>query len=252
MAALMCIACLCLAGGSLTPAQAESALDRPAVGPDPLISASPALSGIHEARVLVVTVGASYAASYENLVKQAIAELEREGIRHAERDDASIPRFVIRIESTLVPDCQKHVYRVQGGLCRLMMLPNDSPVSVQAEVWQLLPVVGVASRSAVAGAVESAVTAQVDAFAAAVRAVRQRSTAEADTQQDASGVRSPADGLGLTAASKPLFVASKSGSVFHRPDCRWAQNISADNLIGYKTREEAVQSGKRPCKSCKP
>ena len=47
-------------------------------------------------------------------------------------------------------------------------------------------------------------------------------------------------------------VASKTSDVFHKPDCRWAQNISADNLIQYKSRNEAIKAGKRPCKWCKP
>jgi len=41
------------------------------------------------------------------------------------------------------------------------------------------------------------------------------------------------------------FVASRSSTVFHRADCRWAQNIAAHNRVGYRTREEALQDGKR-------
>ncbi len=48
------------------------------------------------------------------------------------------------------------------------------------------------------------------------------------------------------------FIASKGSDVFHKADCRWAQNISTDNLILYRNREEAVMAGKRPCKWCNP
>jgi hypothetical protein len=48
------------------------------------------------------------------------------------------------------------------------------------------------------------------------------------------------------------YVASKSSEVFHKSDCRWAQNISQENLVGYRTREAAIKAGKRPCKSCNP
>jgi hypothetical protein len=48
------------------------------------------------------------------------------------------------------------------------------------------------------------------------------------------------------------YVASKSSNVFHRPNCRWAKNISPDNLVEYKNRDEAIKAGKRPCKSCRP
>jgi len=47
-------------------------------------------------------------------------------------------------------------------------------------------------------------------------------------------------------------VASKKSEVFHRLGCKWAKRISPKNLIGFKSREEAIRSGRRPCNSCKP
>jgi len=48
------------------------------------------------------------------------------------------------------------------------------------------------------------------------------------------------------------YVASKNSNVFHNPDCRWAKNISPNNLVTYSSRDEAIKAGKTPCKSCKP
>ncbi len=48
------------------------------------------------------------------------------------------------------------------------------------------------------------------------------------------------------------YVASKKSEVFHRPDCKWARKISPGNLIGFNIRDEAVRSGRRPCRSCGP
>ena len=48
------------------------------------------------------------------------------------------------------------------------------------------------------------------------------------------------------------YVASKKSKVFHRPDCKWVKKISPNNLIGFKSREEAIRSGRRPCRSCGP
>ncbi len=48
------------------------------------------------------------------------------------------------------------------------------------------------------------------------------------------------------------YVASKKSKVFHRPDCKWAERISPKNLIGYKSREKAIRSGRRACRSCRP
>lgn len=48
------------------------------------------------------------------------------------------------------------------------------------------------------------------------------------------------------------YVASAQREVFHRPDCELAKKISPQNLVGFKTREDAINSGRRPCKVCKP
>ena len=48
------------------------------------------------------------------------------------------------------------------------------------------------------------------------------------------------------------YVASRNSKVFHRPDCKWVKKISLKNLIGFKSREEAIRSGRRPCRSCEP
>jgi len=48
------------------------------------------------------------------------------------------------------------------------------------------------------------------------------------------------------------YVGSAEREVFHRPDCEWAKKISPQNLLGFKTREDATKSGRTPCKVCKP
>jgi len=48
------------------------------------------------------------------------------------------------------------------------------------------------------------------------------------------------------------YVASAQREVFHRPDCEWAKKISPHNLVGFKTREEAIKSGRKPCRICRP
>jgi hypothetical protein len=47
------------------------------------------------------------------------------------------------------------------------------------------------------------------------------------------------------------FVASRKGLKFHRPDCEWAACISPWNMETYSSHTEAVQSGKKPCGTCK-
>ena len=51
---------------------------------------------------------------------------------------------------------------------------------------------------------------------------------------------------------KVAYVASAIREPFHKPDCRWALKISPANLRTFKTREEAIEAGHRPCKVCRP
>jgi phosphatidylserine/phosphatidylglycerophosphate/cardiolipin synthase-like enzyme len=48
------------------------------------------------------------------------------------------------------------------------------------------------------------------------------------------------------------YVASKNSGVFHRADCKDGKTIRPKNLIHFDTRDEAIQSGRTPCKLCNP
>ena len=48
------------------------------------------------------------------------------------------------------------------------------------------------------------------------------------------------------------FIASKSSKIFHTSNCRSARSISDANKVIFATRQEAIDSGRRPCKSCTP
>ncbi len=50
----------------------------------------------------------------------------------------------------------------------------------------------------------------------------------------------------------PEYAASKDSEVFHYSDCSYVKKINPENLIRFKTREEAIASGGRPCKTCEP
>lgn len=71
----------------------------------------------------------------------------------------------------------------------------------------------------------------------------------------------PAASQNQPSASKPTllrppqphgFVASKSSKIFHRNDCPHCQRISDDKKVYFSTRDQAIASGRRPCKTCKP
>ncbi|MGB9590343.1 MAG: Ada metal-binding domain-containing protein [candidate division WOR-3 bacterium] len=48
------------------------------------------------------------------------------------------------------------------------------------------------------------------------------------------------------------YCASRNSNVFHYPSCEMVQKIDPRNLIWFKTRDEAIRTGKRPCRVCRP
>jgi hypothetical protein len=49
-----------------------------------------------------------------------------------------------------------------------------------------------------------------------------------------------------------VYYASKKSTVFHRSTCQYVAQIHPENLISFQGRAAAVNSGRRPCKVCKP
>jgi hypothetical protein len=188
-------------------------------------------------RVQLDTTGATYAASHERLAAEVVARLKGAGIDHAANSTGTIPRLRICVEAVSLDGCDQSVYRVQTSLSRIVTFTDHRELRVQADVWRVNPVMAAVSNADLAKAVDTAVLTQVEAFAGAYHAARRfnRRTEAAEKNAEASP-----------------FVASKSSSVFHRADCRWARNIAAKNRVTYATREEAIRAGKRPCKTCKP
>lgn len=64
-------------------------------------------------------------------------------------------------------------------------------------------------------------------------------------------IRVVEDSAGAAAVSEG-YVASVNSAVFHKAGCKSAAKISPKNLVTYKTREEAIQAGKKPSADCKP
>jgi hypothetical protein len=64
--------------------------------------------------------------------------------------------------------------------------------------------------------------------------------------------------LKLEIMSKPatedsyLYVASKKSEAFHKITCKHVATIKEENLIYFQNLEEALTSGRRGCKKCKP
>ena len=54
------------------------------------------------------------------------------------------------------------------------------------------------------------------------------------------------------AADTAGYIASKSSKIYHRANCRSAKSISDKNRITFTSQQQAVNTGRRPCKACSP
>jgi len=55
-----------------------------------------------------------------------------------------------------------------------------------------------------------------------------------------------------TRAARPNFTAGRGQLPFHRLDCKWVDNILAENAEYFETIQQALAAGHRPCKECNP
>lgn len=53
-------------------------------------------------------------------------------------------------------------------------------------------------------------------------------------------------------AQKNSYIASKTSKIFHRTGCSHAKRIDPARSVYFSTRQEAIQSGRQPCKTCDP
>jgi hypothetical protein len=93
---------------------------------------------------------------------------------------------------------------------------------------------------------------QTEAFISCYLAANPKTIPPADANQPAEASIQPDKSAPQTAAAKFQYVGSKKSKVFHKSDCRWVGKITPENLVGYSSRENAIKTGKKPCKRCKP
>jgi len=159
----------------------------------------------------------------------------------------------IRVELLKVPDANLFAVRIETVMARQMLLATGSDhiyiVPLSLGQWGIKFV----SEDDLPGFIENAASGHIDQFLRnyqATRSLQEKKNAQAG--HVAADINQPTQAIQQTQVPKYVYIASKNSVVFHKPDCRWAQNISEDNRVTYNSRDEAIKAGKRPCKSCNP
>ncbi|MHC4645444.1 MAG: Ada metal-binding domain-containing protein [Planctomycetota bacterium] len=225
---------------------------------------NPALARIDK---VFVSVAASVAEpndeglAYEGLEAKVIERLKSAGIealpifyrgKRVEYGGPHAADFTVNIDSLRLADSQQYVFCIDSSLARDMILPVERGLRIRTDVWKTEPAMQVVSVSDAPEKVIEASLHQADAFVSCFVMANPKGLSAADA--NAVNVRpkgSPGPPGEKTFVGN-LYVASKNSRVFHRGDCSSAARIAQKNLLGYASRQEAIEAGKRPCKRCNP
>jgi len=261
-ASTCCIILTVAAGFLLVPVAGRTESPLPGGKSFPMDKPRPELVGIDGLRARILRGGNDRSANgldWTQLYSQVAQKLDNAGMKlnsEITQGASNNPELRIYIEVLKLEDSPKRVLRIQTSLARAVCLTEKRNPVFKAEIWQISPVMQAVPADELPVMVTDVVIEQVEAFILACEASNPRDgrssegrTKQADSPMPAEKGLRPDPGPG-TAESR--YVASKSSGVFHRPECRWAQNISAENLVSYSSKDEATQDGQRPCKSCNP
>ena len=253
----------------LVPAAARTELPEE-IQPFLIARPHPQLSRINTLGITIILGGAKAGKNnpvhrgLEPSIRNKLLEAGIGSVENADHKQGSkslgAPQLRIHIDTLNLGDTNQRAFLVRTSLARQAYLvrgqddPQGSgPASaLTAEVWTHASGMQLTSADNLLAQITDAVLQQTDVFTAAWTAANppgQRlpvgnETATIPKESTAPPVESPVAASG--------YVASKNSKVFHSPSCRFAGTISAENLVAYKTRAEAVNAGKRPCKLCKP
>ena len=178
-------------------------------------------------------------------------KLREQGINYVQPKPSPMPSLRVKIALLQIPDTQRYVFHIHTSLARMMTLKTKQKINLKVNVWQTNPVMQIAPIENIPAKVTEAALEQIDAFVQAYTATNPPGAAMSGTNPSAVSAKETETDV-KPAAAEYKYIASKSSDIFHRPECRWAKNISPENLVTYKNRDEAKNAGKRPCKTCNP
>lgn len=194
--------------------------------------------------------------AWEKLKDKAKSELEQADIevtcQFYKEYEIRCPRLRVDIEMLALEDSHQYILRIQTSLARAVYLAKHTSWAVVADVWKSEPVMQVISVQDMPPTVTNLALEQVKAFIGAYRLANSQLGQLPDVNDTIAVPATTSGSFSNQATIDYKYVASKNSQVFHKPDCRWAKNISMQNLVGYNTMEQAIEAGKKPCRWCKP
>jgi hypothetical protein len=214
-------------------------------------------------RLIVVIIPSPSEPNTEGLIWYQLTETTENKIRKSginivaaiAGNIVEIPELRLFIDILKISDSQRCVIRVQTSFAEKVLIKEGSKIYIKADVFRTDSVIKEVSIQDMPQAVFDAVNQQVDTFIVARSAAK-----SAEKQPDVNQPRQQSRKTSVEKNTKPVkqqaveatFVASKNSDKFHKAGCPSAKRISANNLVSYATRDEAVTAGKKPCQRCDP
>lgn len=219
---------------------------------------NPALAGIEQLAVVIVPSGAepNMARLVETEVGTRVIErLNKAGIKIVAAiggDILNIVELRINVDMLKLADSQQYAFRIQTSLSRAVCLSEKQRFSFKADVWKAEPIMQAVSVQSMPAAVTSVVIEQIEAFVHAYLAANPPNKRPSEANDIGAAAKETLEPAAESTPAGYEYVASKNSDVFHKPECSSAKRIKPENLVGYSSRDEAINTGKRPCRRCNP
>jgi hypothetical protein len=174
------------------------------------------------------------------------------GVRNLTLRRGEVPELAAEITLIRPGQSDQTVFCLQTSLARAVVLQGRDNITLKAPVWKTQPTLGLTSGETLHSVVAAAVAGQVQAFLKARKDADESAEHSPSSPAHMSPAKTAAHPTPTTKTAEYHYVASKNSTVFHLPGCSSVKRISPENLVGYQTRQEALNAGKRPCKLCTP
>ncbi len=169
---------------------------------------------------------------------------------------APVPQITVYIARLMLTANRPPVFSVRTILSANIQIPSISGPAIfsDVDVWARADTIQAPNINAEVAAVTTLVNKHFDEF---ITDFIQANT-PVEIPADVNRPNTDAAQLNITEPNTPAlsgeynYIASKSQLIFHKLDCPAAKSILVKNRVYYKTREEAIAAGKKPCSICKP
>ena len=222
---------------------------------------NPRQASLRGANVMTVDVVCSQGVKETDLKQQEIREniveqLEQAGIKILPvKLWGTAPgrcRLKVLIKVYRPSDLKTFIYNLKVYFVQTVALERIPEAKIDAVTWELTWLAH-GSKNRLTEAVPKNLKIMTDNFIRDYRAANSLSGEPSDTNaRNTVSVTAPQGQIRSGVTARYKYVSSKNSKVFHSPQCRSAKRIKPENLVGYNSKEEVIQAGKRPCKVCKP